>query len=355
MSRRLLLALPLALLLAACGEKPVEDTPIRPVRSLLAASSSVVPEVTYAGEVRARYETPQGFRVAGKLAERKVEIGDRVKKGQLLARLDPEDLRLSALAAKAGLSAAESDFRRSSADFERYKALFSRKLIAESEFKARKTEFDVAEAKVKQARAQYDVNINQTGYAELRAEFDGVVTALNAERGQVVAAGQGVVTIARPDELEVEVSIPESRVANIREAADLSVTLWAKPGLKIPGRLRELAPDTDPVTRTYRARISLLEHDPEIQLGMTANVHVSSRESEVIKLPLTAIFQSKQQPTVWVVDEKSATVHNVPVRIRQYLDNEVVIESGVTPGQRIVTAGVHKLVEGQKVALGGGL
>lgn len=355
MKLRSLLALSLALGLAACGQAPTPPEAARPVRTLVVALAPLHSETSFSGEVRARYETPQGFRVAGKLAERLVEVGQTVKKGQRLARLDPEDLRLSAEAAKAGLAAAEADFRRAKADYERYQMLYQRKLISASEYKLQQTGFQVAESKAEQARAQYDVNANQAGYAELRAEFDGVVTQLHAEAGQVLAAGTPVVTLARPEELEVEISIAESRVEEVRSAKEVSISIWAKPELRFRGKVREIAPDTDPVTRTYRARVSALaEHGP-VQLGMTANVHVRGNGEQAIKLPLTAVFQPKQQPTVWVVDEKTKTVRNVPVRIRAYADNEVVIEEGLAHGQRVVTAGVHKLVAGQKVRLAEGL
>ncbi|MBI2380343.1 MAG: efflux RND transporter periplasmic adaptor subunit [Gammaproteobacteria bacterium] len=343
--------LPLTLALAACSEAPPPAPDIRPVRSVVVSRTALNPEAAFSGEVRARYETPLGFRVAGKLARREVEVGQAVKKGQLLARLDPQDLELSAEAAKAQYGWAESDHKRAEADFHRYQELFARKLISSSEFKLRQTEYDLAISRLKQARAQYDVNANQAGYADLQAEFDGVVTRLDAEAGQVLAAGQPVAFLARPEELEVEISLPESRVEELRAAATVQVSIWAKPDLRFPGKIREIAPDTDPVTRTYRARVSVLEHGGAVQLGMTANVHLQSNHEEGMRLPLTAILQTKNQPSVWIVDDKTSSVRRAPVVVRRYLDNEVVVDSGIEPGQRVVTAGVHKLVPGEKVKL----
>lgn len=348
-TRMLPLVLAAAFGLAACGEAPAPAADVRPVRTLVAERVALSPEASFSGEVRARYETPQGFRVPGQLAERKVEVGQRVAKGQLLARLDPQDLRLSVEAARAQYAAAESDYKRARADFQRYKELAGRRLISNSEFKLRETEFDLVESRLKQARAQYDVNANQASYASLTAEFDGVVTRLDAETGQVLAAGQPVVTVAKPEELEIEISLPESRIEEFRKAHEVALSIWAKPELRFPGRIREIAPDTDPVTRTYRARVSVLEHGGAVQLGMTANVHLRTNGEHGIRLPLTALLQTKDEPSVWLVDDKASTVRRVPVVVRRYLDNEVVIESGLEPGQRVVTAGVHKLVPGQKV------
>lgn len=352
MKLRPVYAIALALVLAGCGSASAPEEPVRPVRSIVVTAEPLTPESTFSGEVRARYETPLGFRVGGKLLERAVDVGDIVKKGQFLARLDPKDLRLSAEAGKAALLAAQADFRRAQADYERYEKLYQRQLISASEYKLQKTNFEVAESRMKQAAAQYDVDANQAAYAELHAEFNGVVTRLDAEIGQVLAAGQAVVSLARPEELEVEISIPESRVDEVRNAATLTVSIWANKDLRVPGKVREIAPDTDPVTRTYRARVAVPTSNTLIKLGMTANVHIKGSEDQVIRLPLTAIYQPKQKPTVWVVDEKTATVHNLPITITRYADNDVVVESGLQPGQRVVTAGVHKLVEGQKIRLG---
>lgn len=349
MSSRLFFVLLGLVSLLACSETPPPAAAVRPVRTQLVTLSPLAGAASFSGEVRARYETPQGFRVAGKLAERRVEVGQRVNAGQLLARLDPVDLRLSAEAGRAQLAAAEAEHERALADYERFKQLAERKLIARSEFKLREAQYQISRAQLTQAQAQYRVNANQANYAELRAEFAGIVTRIDAEAGQVLAAGQPAVTLARPDQLEVEISIPESRVEEVRQAASVEVSVWAKPELRFPGTLRELAPDTDPVTRTYRARVSVTNHAQQIQLGMTANVHIRAKAEPGITLPLTALYQTKQQAMVWLVDPKTHTVRQQAVAVRAYADNEVVIASGLRAGQRVVTAGVNKLIEGQQV------
>jgi multidrug efflux system membrane fusion protein len=216
--------------------------------------STDVQAANYTGDVRARYESALGFRVPGKLMARLVDVGAQVKQGELLARLDPEDQRLGAEAARQQLVAAKSDFQQAKADLQRYRDLYKKRFISAAEYDRRKWTYETAAARLEQATAQLELTRNQTEYTQLRADRDGVVTAIQAEVGQVVTAGQAVVTVARLDEKEVVVNVPENRLEELREVGEVDVTLWAAPGKTYNGRVREISPSADNVTRTYTVR-----------------------------------------------------------------------------------------------------
>ena len=351
-SYRFLLPAPLALLLmlSACSAPEQTEAPPRPVRSVLVKAESLAPSATYSGEVRARYETPLAFRVAGKLAERRVEVGTMVKKGQVLARLDEIDLQLQAAATEAGKASAQAQLTRAKADYERYKALREKNLVSEFDFKSIQTNYEVAQSQYAQALAQARVGDNQAAYTQLSADANGVVTALQAEIGQVVAAGQPVLTLARSGEREVQIAVPESRVDELRRATEIYVRLWAKPEKTYPGKVREIAPDTDPITRTYNTRITVLDVDTDLKLGMTATVTLTGAGAQAFRLPLTAIYQTSAQPKVWIVDSNNQ-VKLRDVTLGDFVENDVIVLAGLSDGERVVTAGVNRLVADQRVKL----
>lgn len=275
----------------------------------------------------------------------------RVRKDQVLSRLDPEDQRLSAEAARQQLRAARSDYQQAKADLQRYRGLFDKGFISAAEFDRRQTTFDTAAAHLEQATAQLGINRNQTAYTELRADHDGVVTAVQAEVGQVVSAGQPVIKVARLEEKEVAVNVPENRLAELRGAApEVDVTLWAVPGKVYKGRVREISPSADAVTRTYTVKVTVLDPEGTAQLGMTANVELrEGARPEVARLPLTALFQKGAEPAVWVIDAKTQQVTLRPVQVGRYTQDYVTILSGLRDGELVVRAGVHKLTPGDKV------
>jgi membrane fusion protein, multidrug efflux system len=351
MMRALLLVF--ALLASGCGKEigKLEDE-ARPVRVQRVTSAGGGAAVTYPGEVRARYETPLSFRVPGKIASRHVEVGELVKKGRLLARLDPADLQLSEAALKAQLAAAQADVELSASDLKRYQDLRTRNFIAEAELDRRSNAFNTAKARLAQARAQFEQSGNQSSYAVLSADTDGVISAVSAEAGQVVAAGQEVVRLARLEQKEIVISIPEHRVHELARSGQVEVRLWAQPDKAYQGRIREIAPATDPVTRTFTAKVSVASPPPEMRLGMTANVSIGARQGPArILLPLTAVYEKGGKHAMWVVDPKTLTVSLVPVRVGAFAGNEVVVEAGLEPGALVVVAGVHLLRPGQKVRL----
>lgn len=341
-----------ALSLSACEKKEAAPEPARPVRTMVVqAQTAGSSTAAYAGDVQARYETNLSFRVAGKLIQRSVNVGDAVKPGQILAQIDPQDLQLSRKAQEAQLLAATANFEQAKADLARFKQLLEQKFISPAEFERHQTAFDVARAQQQQARAQLDVGSNQAGYAVLKADKPGVVTAVLAEAGQVVGAGQAVLRVADPREKEVVISIPESRLHEFRKAKNLTVSLWANSAQTYPAHIREIAPLADAVTRTYSARIGIDAQDDNIQLGMTASVAIAGENASLLHIPLSALYQTGKQATVWVVDEKNMSVQQRVVTVAGFEGNGVSLSTGLRGGERIVTAGVTRLINGQKVRL----
>jgi multidrug efflux system membrane fusion protein len=347
-----LLTMALVTLVGGCSKPPQQPDVARPVHAVAVALASDQQEVTYTGDVRARWETALGFRVPGKIVARLVEVGQQVRKGQVLARLDPEDQKLSAEAAKQQLLAARSDYQQAKADLVRYKGLVDKGFISAAEFDRHKTNYQTAAARLEQATAQLELNRNQTAYTTLHADHDGVVTAVQAEVGQVVSAGQAVVKTARLDEKEVAVNVPENRLAELKAAKDAEVSLWASPGRSYKGRVREISPSADNVTRTYTVKVTVLDPDASVQLGMTANVILKGgARAEVARLPLTALFQKGNDPAVWVIDPKTQQVSLTPVQVGRYTQDYVTVVAGLNDGDRVVRAGVHKLNQGEKVRI----
>ena len=339
----------LCLVLASCS-RPVEKVEeIRPVRAMVVAAGTGKTIIELAGEIQPRYESQLGFRVGGKLIARKVEVGTLVKRGQVLMQLDPLDLQLAQSQAKAAVSATESSLALAKADLDRYRELRQKNFVSQALLDAKEAAYKSAVASHEQANAGLKVQANQSSYSTLYADADGVITAVQAEVGQVVAAGTPVVKLARTAEKEVRVSIPEDQIEVLRQVTDLAVKTWANSNVAISGRLRELSPIADPATRTYTAKISLPRAGPEIRLGMTATVQFAVPALPGIHLPMTALVNSKEGTAVWVVE--SGVVKLVPVQVASATGTDVLIAQGLSAGQSVVTAGVNQLRPGQKVSL----
>lgn len=302
---------------------------------------------SYAGEVRARHEFDLAFRVGGKIAARLVDAGAEVKAGQPLARLDPNDLALSAAAAKAQLAAAESDAATAQAEQKRYADLLTRKFISQSAFEAKDNAAKAAAARLRQAQAQANLSENQSSYGSLSSETPAVVAAVLADAGQVVAAGQPVFRLARPDEKEIAIAVPESRVAEFRRASSFVVTPWADAALTIKGELRELSAVADPATRTYAARIRLKNPPPELRLGMTARVALDTPANGPLSVPLAAVIDRGQGARVLVVND--GKVQERPVRVAAFREDVALINEGLKTGELVVAAGALRLTDGQAV------
>lgn len=291
----------------------------------------------YSGEIRARHEAQLGFRIGGKIVERFVDAGAVVKAGQPLARLDAADAGLQA-------GAAESQYQLAKADAERYRDLYAKGFVS-------KSALDAKETALKAAVAQEGLARNQAGYTTLSADRNGVVASVLAEVGQVVGAGQAVLRVAQDGEREVAISIPESHLAALKIGAPAEVTLWSGDDeARYTGRLRELAPAADPVSRTYPARVALKNADARLALGMTARVRFGSGGKGGFIVPLTAIFQQADKHAVWIVAE-DRSVSLRPVNVAAYSDDGAVITQGIAAGERIIAAGVHKLFAGEKIRI----
>jgi len=347
----------LVLLVAACGKEPDTDHEVRPVRVERITARDTDTVATYSGEVRARVEVPLAFRVAGKISERLVDVGASVKAGQALARLDPQDINLSTQSLEAQRAAAQADLDFTKAEHERFKELLERKLVSATDYQQRLNQYNTAKARFDSIQAQFQQGQNQSRYATLTADRNGVITAVAAEAGQVVAAGQTVMQLAVPTEKEVTIAVPENRLRELQGVGAISVALWAQPDARYKGRMREISPSSDPVTRTYAARITLLDADARAQLGMTANVTLArARDEALITLPTTALMTNdatgvQTKASVWVVDPKSLTVAPQAIALGGFAHNRVVVTGGLPEGALVVTAGVNRLHAGQKVRL----
>jgi len=344
------LAVVVVAMAAGCARHETPPAPVRPVALTQVRSDGLTDTAVFAGEIRPRHESDLAFRIGGKVISRNVDVGARVKRGQVLAKLDPADVGLQADAQTAAAAAAETEYKFASAEYARYQNLFRQKFISESALDQKKNALDTNRAKYEQAKAQLAVTRNQAGYATLVATDDGVITAANVEAGQVVTSAQTVMKLAREDEREVAISVPENRIAELRQAAALGVVLWANPGKIYPAKVREIAPAVDPVTRTFAVRTTILDRDPALQWGMTANVVVQGREPKgTALLPLTSIYRKDSDPAVWVYDPVSHKVSLRPVTVAQYREDGVLVARGLAAGEWVVAAGVHKLRDGEVV------
>ncbi|WP_313919140.1 efflux RND transporter periplasmic adaptor subunit [Tahibacter sp.] len=345
----LLLILPV-LWLSGCRTHAEPQEPIRP--AIVARPQSAAAEAgnLYSGDIKARYESTLGFRVGGKIRQRRVDVGAHVKAGDLIAELDPQDLQLQAGSARAALAAADADLATAKSERARYEALRGKNFVSETQFDAVDNRLKAAAARATEARATLNVAQNQAGYSELRADHDGVITSIVVEAGQVVAPGQTIASLARDGEREVEISVPESRISDYRKDQAATIELWAESGIHLAGTLREIAPEADSTTRTFRVRVALGDSSDRAKLGQTARVFFSGTESNAAHLiPLSALYEKDGKPAVWLVDAKTRQVHLASVTVRAYREQGVVLTDGVNTQDWIIAAGVHKLREGQAI------
>jgi RND family efflux transporter MFP subunit len=339
----------LAATLSAC--QPEAETVRAPDPVVMVETArpvSMADSWSFTGVVRPRDEIPQAFRIAGKLVERPVEVGDRVSAGDVIARLDTVDLELAVEQADAAVAAARSNLARAEEAQGRSRVLFGKGHAPQSDVDGRRLATDEARARLQTAERQRDLARNQRAYAELRATADGVVSSVVAEPGAVVAAGAPVVVIARADAPEVLVAVPESRIADL-DGASADVTLWAG-GHDYPARLREIAPEADPATRTYAARFTVLEADDAVRLGMTATVTlVKGDPRKVFRVGSASVVDEGRGPAVFTVDPATSRLARRPVEIGRYERDGVIVLAGLEAGDRVVALGAARLQDGQAV------
>lgn len=348
----ILLPLLLSAVLSACS-KPAPPAPeVRPVRTLTLAAAAIGSSAEFSGDVRPRYESRLGFRVGGKISARKVDVGSIVTRGTVLMQLDPQDLRLGQAQAQAALRAAETTSELAQAELKRYQGLRAQNFVSQAVLDEKVAAARSSQATVESNRAALREQSNQAGYANLVSDTDGVVTTIDAEVGQVVAAGTPVVRVARTDEKEVVIGVPEDQVEALRKVSEVKVKLWADPNASISGRIREVSPMADPATRTYTVKVAMPPRE-DARLGMTAVVQLLHRaagaNASQLRVPTSALYQDKGVTSVWVVDD--GVVRLRPVQVGGVAGNDVVLAGGVQAGQVVVTAGVNLLRDGQRVKI----
>jgi multidrug efflux system membrane fusion protein len=337
------------LLLSACNHAVRPAAAPKPVIAVRLDATSSTPAEEYTGAVHARYEAALAFRVPGKVVARYVTLGETVRRGQLLARLDGTDAVLQRDSARAALAAAESNLHTAQEDLARYARLVKMGAVSRSAYDHQQDQTAASLASYQQAQHQYELRQNQLRYTELRADHDGVITAVDAEVGQVVAAGQTVMSLAWSDGREVYIDVPENRIGDFSGAEHIRVSLWGT-DQSYSGTVREKAAAPDPATRTFLVKVAILGAGPQVRLGMTANVKVQdAADPTELLIPMTALYHRGAQPAVWVVDPGTQTLALAPVHVDRYTDRGVVIGAGLAPGEEVVLKGVNELHQGERV------
>jgi RND family efflux transporter MFP subunit len=337
--------------LAACHkEEKAASQAIRPVRTVTVALQEGGEKVSLTGEIQPRYQADIGFRVNGKILERPVDVGTQVKKGDLLARLDPQQYRQDFEVAKAEVAAAEAEVTRSQAQEYRQRELLTNGNTTRVQYDQALKTFKTAQAQLDSAQAKQIQASENLGYADLKADNDGVITAIGADAGQVVSAGQMVVRLAQPGEREGVFNIGEGAFKTRPKDPTVTVHLVSNPEIETAGKVRYVSPQADPATRTYTVRVSLPDAPPQMRLGANVVGTVTLDQGETVSIPGSALFQKDGKPAVWLV-EKDKTVQLKPITVQRYQGDSVVVGDGLAQGDVVVTAGVQKLLPGQKVAL----
>ena len=351
-----LCTLALGAALAGCSRPEPPPEPVRAVKLLTVGASEVQAQRLFAADVRARVESRLGFRVAGKLVQRPVELGQAVRAGQLLAQLDARDYRLAVQAAQAQVAAATTQRDLAQADYERFAQLKAQNFISGAELDRRRASLQAAQAQLTQALAQASGQGNQENYTQLRADADGVVTAIEAEPGQVLEQGQTVLRLAQGGARDAVFAVPEDLVGQLRVGQEVAVRPWgggAEGAAKLRATVRDIAASADPVTRTFTVKAAL-SGSPLPPLGATLTVYPSAFAPsgvQALRLPTSALWAQGQQTAVWVFDAASSTVRAQVIEVAQVDGNEVLVRAGLQAGAQVVATGVHVLAPGQKVSI----
>ncbi|MGF6569012.1 multidrug efflux system membrane fusion protein [Paraburkholderia sp. GAS333] len=345
--------------ISACSKKEAAAPEPRPVVALAVhADGNSMQAASLPGEIQARYSTPLSFRVNGKIIERRVRLGDVVKAGQVVAQLDPADAQKNAASSQAQLDAAQHGLVFAKQQLDRDQAQAKENLISQAQLEQTTNAYASALAQRDQAQQQVALSKNQLQYTSLVVGHDGVITGEQADTGQNVSAGQAVYNLAWSGDVDVICDVPESALASFAIGQSANVTLAALPGRKFTARVRELSPAADPQSRTYRARLTLLQPSPDVRLGMTADIAPISSPSSSngqadqhgsFTLPVTALFHQGQQPAVWIVRANDNALELRRVTVVRYTERTVVVSQGLSDGERVVLQGVHTVSAGEKV------
>jgi len=350
--RTLTAALLLPLGLACCGEAKVAGVTVRPVKATIVPAALLDRVLTYSGVIAPRIESTLGFRVSGKIVERYVNVGDRITAGQKIAHLDEVDLKLAENSARAAVTSAKTRAEVAKDALKRANYLLPNGFIAKSAVDQRQLEMDQAQSALDAAHYQLNQAANATSYALLLADKDGIVTSVRAEPGQVVAAGQAVITQALANDIEVSVAVPEHEIVKLRPGTGASIAIWSAPSVKSEGKIREIAGAADAASRTYGVRVTIAHPMTEMRLGMTTSVSFNlPQEVPAPIVPLAALTERDGKTMAYVVDRDSQTVAHREVVTDGVSEAGVRIKSGLTPGEIVVTGGVQFLEDGMKVRL----
>jgi membrane fusion protein, multidrug efflux system len=352
----ILVVLGIAAGVAGCkGEAAVQDEVVRPVKVAVVAPATQARLLTYSGVVRPRIESALGFRVPGKVVARLVNVGDRVAVGQVIARLDETDLKLGESAARAAVAAARSRRDIANDNLERANVLLPKAIISQAAYDTRRNELDAAAAALESAQAQLHQAVNAVDYATLKADKAGIVTLVTGEPGQVVGAGQAIVSLAESGQTEIAIAVPEQDAARLAIGQLAKASLWAgPPSAGVEGRIREIAGQADPATRTYAIRVAVDEPPQAMRLGMTAMVALAIEEKAApMVVPLTALTQGDGGTVAFVVDAVNKVVRKSVVDVGGVSEHGVEIIAGVQAGDMVVSAGVQFLRDGMRVRLPG--
>ncbi|MER9851667.1 efflux RND transporter periplasmic adaptor subunit [Mesorhizobium sp. M0106] len=343
-----------ALGLAGCSQEKAEVTEIiRPVKVVEIAKASDTRQLSYSGSVRARTEMNLGFRINGKITERLVDIGDRVKPGDVLARIDPTDYELSVRSAQASLDAADRQVETVELTRKRAEQLYAKNFAPKSQLEQATLSYNQAVATRDSARSQLAQAQNQVRYTDLKADKNGIVTSVAADVGQVVGSGTPVVTVAIDGEKEVLIAVPETDIAEFKPGKTVKAGFWSDEALTLDGKVREVAGSADPQSRTFAVRVSL-PNDSRVLLGMTASIEAAAdNRQQLVSIPLAALAQKDSQSIVWTVDRNGGTVHAHPVKVAAFTPDGVSVADGLKPGDVVVAAGTQFMTENLKVKLTG--
>ncbi|WP_085639462.1 MULTISPECIES: efflux RND transporter periplasmic adaptor subunit [unclassified Pseudomonas] len=341
--------LSVGVLLAACSKSEAPPEPVRPVLSVKVQALSEESLGRFAGNIQARYESNTGFRVGGRIASRNVDVGAEVGKGTLLATLDPSDQQNQLRSAQGDLAKIEAQLINSQANARRQQALFDRGVGAQAQLDIAQTDLKTTQASLDQARAAVSQSKDQLGYTELRSDHKAVVTGWSAEAGQVVTAGQQVVTLAQPDIKEAVIDLPDTLVDQLPKDVVFQVAAQLDPGINTTAVIREIEPQAQSATRTRRARLTLAETPPGFRLGTAISVTLRSAIKPRIELPAAALQEVDGKPRIWVINPQDKTVAPRDVRLLSRTDSTVVLDGGVRNGERVISAGVNSLKPGQTV------
>lgn len=339
-----------SLLLVSCSRPEIDTSEIiRPVRVIELQSSGSTFQESFPGKIEPRFQADLSFQVGGKLINRLVDVGDRVEKGQVLAKLDPQDLGLALQAAQAQFDAAATEQAQLKTDLARAKTLKQQNFISQAELDRRQLALDAATSRLSQARAQLNVQSNQRQYGDLRAPGNGVISMVYAQAGQVVPAGQPVVQWANENEVQVSMAVPESRVADLKVGQDANVLLWSGKNA-LEAKVREISPVANPLTRTFDVLLDVNDSQKLSRFGMSATVQFSkAAQPNAFKLPISALVAEQTGAFVWIFDETQGVVSKRVVQPYAVSESDFLVKEGLNNGELIVTAGTHVLNDGQKV------